>query len=101
MDFNIYINKELYSYHFTLDGRTRRIDDFLIIYEKLKNHLIPTSRTKINGTKINEYIELYQEENKTFIKTLLNTIYHINFEKFLTDTYEQLTILNDKLKNNF
>jgi hypothetical protein len=98
MNNNIFINKELYSYHYTLEHRQRRLDDYLKIYNVLKSHLEPKSKAKINENKINEYIELYKYENKDFIKRILKNIYHINFDKFCIDTFEQLKILNNNLQ---
>ena len=96
---NIFTNKDLYSHHFSIEDKKRRIDDFEKIYNILKSHLEPKSRVSINKDKINKYIELYKEENKNFIKNVLHHINHITYEKFCEDTYEQLDILNENLKN--
>ena len=98
MENNVFTNKELYSLHYNLDNRQRRLDDFKKIYTILKSHLEPKSRAQINEEKIFEYIELYKNENKDFIKKLLNCINHISFEKFCSDTYEQLEIFNSNIK---
>lgn len=99
MDKNIYTNKELYSHHFDAGagGSKRRIDDFIKIYEILKMYLEPTSKAKINETKMIEYINLYKEENRNFIKRVLHLIYHIDFEKFRSDCWEQLEKFNSNL----
>ncbi len=99
MNDNIYINKELYSYHYGLEYNKRRLDDFNKIYKVLKNHLEPKMKTKINQEKIKEYINLYKPENTEFIKKILNHICHINHDKFCSDTFEQVQILNENLKN--
>lgn len=98
MDENIFTNKELYSYHFDIKNKQRRLDDFNKIYNVLKYHLEPKSRARINETKIKEYIELYKEKNRDFISRVLNSINHINYDKFCSDTFEQLDILNNNLK---
>lgn len=99
MDKNIFTNKELYSYHFDINNKKRRLDDFEKIYNILKNHLEPKSRARINKNKMLGYIELYKEENREFIKRVLHSINHIDFEKFCTDTWEQLEKLNHNLKD--
>ena len=68
MDRNIYINKELYSHHFDSTSSKRRLDDFIQIYNILKTHLEPKSKARINETKMFEYVSLYKEENRDFIK---------------------------------
>ena len=98
MEDNVFTNKELYSLHYNLDNRQRRLDDFKKIYTILKSHLEPKYKARINQDKIIKYINLYKDENKDFIKKLLNAINHISFEKFCTDTYEQLEIFNSNIK---
>jgi hypothetical protein len=98
MENNIFTNKELYSYHYTQEHRQRRLDDFDKIYSVLKTHLEPKSKAHINEDKIIQYIELYKDENKDFIKRILNSIYHIDFNKFCSDTIEQLEIFNSNIK---
>lgn len=98
MEKNIFTNKELYSYHFNINNCQRRLDDFIKIYDVLKNHLEPKSKARINKTKMLEYIELYKEENKHFIKNVLHSISHIDFEKFCSDCFEQLEKFNRNLK---
>lgn len=98
MEDNIFTNKELYSYHYNLDNKQRRLDDFKKIFTILKSHLEPKIRAQINQDKIIEYIELYNDENKDFIKKLLHSINHIDFEKFCSDTFEQLEIFNSNIK---
>jgi hypothetical protein len=100
MENNIFTNKELYSYHFDISNRQRRLDDFLKIYDVLKNHLEPKSKARINEDKIKEYIQLYKEKNRDFIKRVLNAINHIDFNKFCSDTYEQLEKLNSNINSN-
>ena len=98
MNSNIFTNKELYSYHFNITNRQRRLDDFIKIYNILKKHLEPKSRARINENKMLKYIELYKEENKDFIKRILHSINHISFEKFCSDTWGQLEKFNSNLK---
>ncbi len=98
MENNIFTNKELYSYHFDISNKKRRLDDFIAIYNILKKHLEPKSRAKIDENKIKEYIALYKEENKNFIKNVLHSIYHVDFEKFCSDTWEQLKKFNSNIK---
>lgn len=98
MENNIFTNKELYSYHYGQEHRKRRLDDFESIYSVLKSHLEPKSRAHINKDKITRYIELYKDKNKDFIKKLLNVIFHIDFDKFCSDTYEQLEIFNSNVE---
>jgi hypothetical protein len=98
MDKNIFTNKELYSHHFDTGSSKRRIDDFIQIYNVLKTHLEPESKARINETKMLEYVCLYKEENRDFIKRVLHLILHINFEKFCSDSWEQLEKFNYNLK---
>ena len=98
MDKNIFTNKELYSLHFDLTGSKRRLDDFIQIYNILKTHLEPKSKARIDEIKMIEYIGLYKEENKDFIKRVLHSILHIDFEKFCADCWEQLEKFNYNLK---
>jgi hypothetical protein len=98
MDNNVYTNKELYSYHYGLEHTKRRLDDFNKIYEVLKNNLEPKSKARINQEKIREYIDLYKHENTEFIKKVLNHIYHIDYNKFCSDSFEQVEVLNNNLK---
>jgi hypothetical protein len=79
MDKNIYTNKELFSYHFDIKKKERRLNDFEKIYNILKFHIEPTSKAKINETKIKDYINLYKNENKEFIKRVLHCINHIEY----------------------
>lgn len=99
MDKNIFTNKELYSLHFDLAGSKRRLDDFIQIYNILKTHLEPKSKTRINEIKMFEYVGLYKEENRDFIKRVLHSILHIDFEKFSADCWEQLEKFNSNLKD--
>jgi hypothetical protein len=69
------------------------------MYDILEKHLKPQKVATINKDKINKYIELYKDENKDFIKKVLNSIYHINFDKFCLDTTEQLEIFNSNIKD--
>jgi hypothetical protein len=94
MEENVFTNKGLYSYHFDKNKRERRISDFNKIYNILKDHLNPTQIARINNVKIQEYVDLYQEENKEFISKVLNAVMHIPFSKFLNDTKEQTEIFN-------
>lgn len=98
MENNIYTNKELYSYHFDVNSRERRIADFLKIYEVLKTHLEPKSKAHINENKMLEYVNLYEEENRNFIKRVLHSILHIDFDKFCSDCWEQLEKFNSNVK---
>lgn len=98
MDKNIFTNKELYSSHFDLTSRERRINDFMQIYNILKTHLEPKSKARINETKMFEYVDLYKEENRDFIRKILHSILHIDFEKFCSDCWEQLEKFNSNLK---
>ena len=97
MDKNIFTNKELYSSHFDLTGSKRRLDDFIQIYNILKTHLKPKSKAKINDMKMFEYVRLYKEINRDFIKRVLRSILHIDFEKFCADCWEQLEKFNFNL----
>jgi len=99
MENNIYTNKELYSYHFDLANTKRRLDDFEKIYNILKSHLEPKSKARIEENKIKEYVDLYKEENKNFIKNVLHSINHIDFDKFCSDTWEQLDKFNNNVKD--
>lgn len=96
---NIFTNKSLYSYHFTIENAQRRLGDFKKMYDILEKHLKPQKVATINKDKINKYIELYKDENKDFIKRVLNSIYHINFDKFCLDINEQLEIFNSNIKD--
>lgn len=98
MENNIFTNKELYSYHFDKKNKQRRLDDFNKIYNILKTHLEPSSRARIDENKINDYINLYKEENKNFIKNILHSINHVDFDKFCSDTWEQLEKFNANIK---
>jgi hypothetical protein len=98
MDKNIFTNKELYSHHFNIENKQRRLDDFIKIYNVLKIHLEPQSKAHINESKMLEYIKLYKEENRVFIKNVLHSISHINFEKFCSDCWEQLEKFNSNVK---
>lgn len=98
MENNIYTNKELYSYHFDKNGKQRRVDDFVKIYEVLKSYLEPKSKAHINEEKIKKYVDLYQKENRECIKRVLHSISHINFEKFCSDCWEQLEKFNLNIK---
>ena len=98
MENNIFTNKELYSFHYDKNNKQRRLDDFLKIYNVLKSHLEPKSKARINENKIKEYIGLYAKENRDFIKNVLNSINHIDFDKFCSDTWEQLEKFNNKIK---
>lgn len=100
MNNNIFTNKELYSQHFDIANKQRRLDDFIKIYNILKTHLEPKSKARINENKIKEYVKLYKEENRDFIKRVLNSINHIDFDKFCADTYEQLEKFNTNIKTN-
>ena len=94
MENNIFINKELYSYHFDISNKQKRLDDFMKIYNILCSHLAPKSKSRIDDEKIKEYINLYKEENKDFIKRVLHSINHVDFHKFCSDTWEQLDKFN-------
>ena len=98
MEDNIFTNKGLYSYHFNKNKRKRRINDFIKIYNVLKDHLNPKQVARINNVKIQEYIDLYEEDNKEFISKVLNAVMHIPFSKFLKDTQEQTEIFNNTIK---
>lgn len=98
MDKNIFTNKELYSHHFDSTSNKRRLDDFIQIYNILKTHLEPKSKAKIDEIKMLEYVSLYKEENRDFIKRVLHSIRHIDFEKFCSDCWEQLEKFNSNLK---
>jgi len=98
MENNIYTNKELYSHHFDVNSKERRVDDFIKIYKVLKSHLEPKSKAHINENKMLEYIDLYEEENRNFIKRVLHSILHIDFEKFCSDCWEQLEKFNSNVK---
>ena len=98
MDKNIFTNKELYSFHFDIANSKRRVNDFIQIYNILKSHLEPKSKARINNTKMLEYVNLYKEENKNFIKRVLHAIHHIDFEKFCSDCWEQLEKFNSNLE---
>lgn len=54
MNKNIFINKELYSYHFAAYSSKRRIDDFIKIYDILKTYLEPKTKAKIDEIKMLE-----------------------------------------------
>lgn len=98
MENNIYTNKELYSHHFDINSKERRIGDFMKIYHVLKSHLEPKSKAHINENKMIEYVNLYEEENRDFIKRVLHSMLHINFEKFCSDCWEQLEKFNYNVK---
>lgn len=100
MENNIYTNKELYSYHFDKDSRERRMGDFIKIYSVLKNYLEPVSKAHINEKKMLEYVNLYKEENRDFIKRVLHKISHIDFNKFCSDCQEQLEKFNLNIKES-
>jgi hypothetical protein len=97
MDTNLFTNKSLFYKHFSIDNRLERLEDFQKIYKILKNHLIPMEKAKINDEKLHKYVELYKEENKQFIKNILNSIIHIPFEKFLKDSIEQVELFNKRI----
>ena len=94
MEKNIFTNKELYSLHFDIAHKQRRLDDFEKIYNILKTHLEPKIKAQIDKNKITEYVNLYKPENIEFIKKLLHAINHIDFDKFCTDCWEQLEKFN-------
>lgn len=98
MENNIFTNKELYTYHFDVVNKKRRLEDFTKIYMILKSHLEPKSRAKIDEIKIKKYINLYKEENRDFIKNVLHSINHIDFDKFCSDTWEQLEKFNNNIR---
>lgn len=98
MENNIYTNKELYSLHFDKNSKERRINDFKKIYQILKNYLEPKSKAHINENKMIEYINLYKEENREWIKRVLHSILHIDFKKFCSDCWEQLEKFNSNIK---
>jgi hypothetical protein len=60
--------------------------------------LEPKSKAKINDMKMFECVSLYKEENRDFIKRVLHSILHIDFEKFCADCWEQLDKFNSNLK---
>jgi hypothetical protein len=98
MENNIYTNKELYFHHFDVNSKERRVDDFIKINQVLKSHLEPKSKAHINENKMLEYINLYKKENRDFIKRVLHSILHIDFEKFCSDCWEQLEKFNSNIK---
>ena len=98
MDKNIFTNKELYSHHFDKNSKERRVGDFLKIYNILKSHLEPKSKAHINEDKMLEYVNLYEKENVEWIKRVLHSILHIDFEKFCSDCWEQLEKFNSNIK---
>lgn len=98
MENNIYTNKELYSHHFDKNSKEIRVGDFLKMYNVLKSHLEPKSKAHINENKMLEYVNLYGEENREWIKRVLHSILHIDFEKFCSDCWEQLEKFNSNVK---
>jgi hypothetical protein len=99
MQNNIFTNKDLYEYHFNIEHKERRMQDFMNIYNVLKSHLEPKTKAKIDENKLQKYINLYKDENKEFIKNILHLIIHIDYDKFCSDTFEQLEKLNNNIKN--
>ena len=97
MENNIYTNKELYFHHFDKNSKERRVEDFIKIYNILKSHLEPKSKAHINENKMLEYVNLYQEDNIEWIKRVLHSILHIDFEKFCSDCSEQLEKFNSNV----
>jgi hypothetical protein len=100
MEDNLFTNKNLFSQHFIKDTRQKRLDDFKEIYDILKDYLIPFQKAEINEDKLKEYVELYQDENKQFIKNVLNSIIHIPFDKFLKDSIEMIDKFNKHIEKN-
>jgi len=99
MDENLFTNKDLYSQHFDIKYREKRLEDFKIIYNILKDHLEPEKKAKINEEKIKEYVNMYKEENRDFIKRVLHVIMHIQYDKFVKDSIEQTELFNKKIGN--
>ena len=98
MENNIYTNKELYYYHFDKNSKEIRIRDFLQIYNILKSHLEPKNKAHINENKMLEYVNLYKEENREWIKRVLHSVLHIDFDKFCSDCWEKISKLNSNIK---
>lgn len=94
MEDNLFTNKNLFSQHFKKDLRQKRLDDFKQLYNILKDYLVPFQKAEINEEKLNEYVNLYKDENKQFIKNVLNSIIHIPFDKFLKDSIEMIEKFN-------
>ncbi len=97
---NIFLNKELFYQHHNKKYRKNRINDFLQIYNILKNHLVPQELAKINKKKMEEYINLHKKENQYLIKKILNNIQHVTFKNFIKNLSYQIEKFNNYLKDN-
>ena len=100
MDNNLFTNKTLFYKHFNLESRLERLEDFQKIYNILKNHLIPEEKAQINEEKLHKYVNMYKEENRQFIKNILNLIIHIPFDKFLKDSIEEVELFNKRMEKH-
>ncbi len=94
---NIFLNKELFYQHHNKKYRKNRINDFLEIYNILKNNLVPQELAKINKKKMEEYINLHKKENQTLINKILNNIQHVTFKNFIKNLSYQIEKFNNYL----
>lgn len=100
MEHNLFLNKLLFIKHHNLKYRKERLNDFIKIYNILKNHLIPINKAKINIEKYKKYINLYKQENRDIIKNVLEKVIQINFTKFIKDLDELVDEFNKRIGKN-
>ncbi len=100
MEHNLYLNKLLFIKHHNLKYRKERLNDFIKIYNILKNHLIPINKAKINFKKYEKYINLYKQENRDIIKNVLDKVIQIDFSKFIKDLDELVEEFNKRIGKN-
>ena len=97
---NVFLNKELFSTHFSKKYRKRRIEDFKQIYAKLKSHLQPTNKITIDKKLEERYIKMYKKENQKLIQKILDNLHHITFKQFMIELEKQIIRFNNYLKDN-
>ena len=97
---NMFLNKDLYAEHFGIEYRKKRVNDFLEIYNKLRNNLFPTENAIINKNRMKKYINMHKKENRELIKKILTNTGYISFKNFYNNLKHQIKKYNNYLKNN-
>ncbi len=91
---NIFLNKEYFGLHYSIDYREKRLHDFSQIIAALKNHLAPGTKIEIDKKLLKKYIKLYKKENRDLIDTIIKNLQYISFEEFKKQLHAQITRFN-------